>query len=127
MAKHARMKRRRVARRAGLVLAGVVVPLGWLAMGPAQAASRAPGTGSHGGTARIADAAEAWYAASPIDTCSSPLGCAAAQVPTSPYPADTLHVGVAGGQETARPYVLPDLLSLPVGATVTGGTMTLPV
>src|SRR4051812_11584975 len=82
MAKHARMKRRRVARRAGLVLAGAVVPLGWLAMGPAQAATRAPDSGSHSGNAQVADAAEAWYAASPIDTCSSPLGCPPAQAPS---------------------------------------------
>jgi hypothetical protein len=48
-------------------------------------------------------------------------------VPTSPYPADTLHAGVAGGQETARAYVVPNLLALPLGATLTDGTMTLPV
>jgi hypothetical protein len=48
-------------------------------------------------------------------------------VPTSPYPANTLHVGVAGGHETARTYVVPDLSALPFGATLTSGRMTLPI
>jgi hypothetical protein len=38
-----------------------------------------------------------------------------------------LHVGVAGGQETARTYVVPNLSVLPFGATVAAGHMTLPV
>ena len=78
-------------------------------------------------TATLADVAEAWYANSPIDVCSTPLGCPPAQLPTSPYPPHTLHVGLAGGQETARAYVLPNLVSLPYGAKFLGGTMTLPV
>lgn len=119
MAKHRRVKRRsRAWRRAGLLTVGAVTPLAWLSM----AAVAAP---PH--TATVGDTAEAWYASSPVDMCTTPLGCPPAQVPTSPYPADTLHVGVAGGQETARTYVVPNLLSLPFGATLTDGTMTLPV
>jgi hypothetical protein len=78
-------------------------------------------------TATVGDTAEAWYAASPVDLCTTPLGCPPPQLPSSPYPADTLHVGIAGGQETARTYVVPNLLALPLGATLTDGTMTLPV
>lgn len=75
----------------------------------------------------VQDQAEAWYASTPIGLCSSPLGCPPSQAPTSPYPADTLHVGVAAGQETARTYVVPNLSTLPFGATLLSGTMTLPV
>jgi hypothetical protein len=118
MAKHRRVRRSRAWRRAGLLTVGAVTPLVWLSM----AAVAAP---AH--TATVADSAEAWYAAAPVDICTTPLGCPPPQVPSSPYPADTLHVGVAGGQETARTYVVPNLFALPLGATLTGGTMTLPV
>ena len=80
-----------------------------------------------GDTAKADDAAEAWYSTAPISTCPTPLGCPPSTVPSSPYPANTLHVGVAGGQETARTYVVPDLSALPVDADVTTGRMTLPV
>ena len=124
MTKHVRMKPPHWGRRVALV-AGAAVPLGWLAMVPASAAPvRA---GSEARTATVADVAEAWYASAPVDVCTTPLGCPPAQVPTSPYPAHTLHVGVAGGQETARTYVLPNLVSLPYGAKFLSGTMTLPV
>lgn len=127
MAKISRMRQatgRRVLRRALLLSAGLAVPLGWLLTAPAEAVPQQAGSGS---TRTVGDAAEAWYARGAVDICTTPLGCPPEQVPTSPYPADTLHVGVAGGQETARTYVLPDLLSLPIGATATSGTMTLPV
>jgi hypothetical protein len=78
-------------------------------------------------TVQAADAAEAWYSTAPISPCTTPLGCPPSQVPTSPYPANTLHVGVAGGHETARSYVVPDLSALPFDATVTSGRMTLPI
>ena len=114
-------------RRAATLLVAAFSPLCWLATatGPAHAAVRDT-TGSTQ-TLTVADAAEAWYAASPIDICTTPLGCPPSQAPSSPYPADTLHVGVAGGQETARTYVLPDFASLPFDATLAGGEMTLPV
>ena len=127
VAKHRRMRRRtgrRVLRRASLLFAGALVPLGWLLIAPAEAA---PQQGESGPTRTVEDVAEAWYASSPIDICTTPLGCPPEQVPTSPYPDNTLHVGVAGGEETARTYVQPDLLSLPIGATATSGVMTLPV
>lgn len=78
-------------------------------------------------TATVADRTEAWYTIAPADACTSPVGCPPATVPTSPFPADTLHVGVAAGQETSRTYVVPDLTSLPFGSTATSGTMTLPL
>lgn len=118
MAKHRRVRRSRAWRRAGLLTVGVVTPLAWLSMAAVAASTH---------SATVGDSAEAWYAAAPVDMCTTPLGCPPAQVPTSPYPANTLHVGVAGGQETARTYVVPNLLSLPFGATLTDGTMTLPV
>jgi hypothetical protein len=126
MAKHARVRRRSTLRRAGLLLSGVTVPLVWALSAPAEGALLHQ-AGDRSATMTVADAAEAWYAATPIDLCTSPLGCPPSQVPTSPYPADTLHVGTAGGQETARTYLLPDLTTLPVGATAVGGTMTLPL
>ena len=114
-------------RRAAMLLVAATAPLCWLttATGPAHA-SVPDATGSIQ-TLTVADAAEAWYAAASIDICTTPLGCPPPQAPTSPYPADTLHVGVAGGQESARTYLLPDFASVPSDATVIGGEMTLPV
>jgi hypothetical protein len=112
--------------RAGLLAAGVLLPCGWMLAAPAQAAMPADAAATTQ-TMTLGDSVEAWYATSPVDPCSSPLGCPPSPVPTSAYPADTLHVGVAGGQETARTYVLPDLSSLPFGAILQSGVMTLPV
>jgi hypothetical protein len=131
MAKHARVRRgRRTLRRSALLLAGTTVPLGWLLVAPAQGATvtgSAHAANASSKTVTVADAAEAWYAGSPVDLCTTPLGCPPQDVPTSPYPADTLHVGVAGGQETARTYLKPDTLAVPFGAEVLSATMTLPV
>lgn len=124
MAKSARVRRTRGWRRAGLVLSGAVPALALL---PLAAAHAALVDEDRTATAMVGDAAEAWYAPVPVDLCTTPLGCPPAEAPSSPYPPDTLHVGVAGGQESARTYLLPDLAGLPYGATVTGGTMTLPV
>ena len=115
----------RVLRRGGLLVAGIALPLGSLLAYPVAAAE--PSDGSATQTVTVADSAEAWYAAAPVDICTTPLGCPPSAAPTSPYPADTLHVGLASGQETARTYVVPGLLSLPYGATPISGTMTLPV
>jgi hypothetical protein len=62
----------------------------------------------------VAPTSEAWFQPNP--TCTSPVGCVVpgavalpvtvpAGVPTSPYPARTMHVGVAGGTESARTYL----------------------
>jgi hypothetical protein len=124
MAKSAQVRRAPGWRRAGLLLSGALVPLCWLTVAPAQAALL---SGDRTQTVTVGDVAEAWYADSPVDLCTSPLGCPPDTVPTSPYPEDTLHVGVAGGQETARTYVVPDLTTVPYGSTVTSATMTLPL
>lgn len=132
MANSSRMRRaagqrpawRQALRRAAVLGATIAVPLGWLLTAPAEAV---PQQGEAGPARTVGDAAEAWYAGGPIDICTTPLGCPPAPVPSSPYPADTLHVGVAGGQEAARTYLLPNLLALPAGATATSGVMTLPV
>jgi hypothetical protein len=114
-------------RRATTLLVAAIAPLCWLATAPGPAQASVRDTTGSTQTVTVADSAEAWYAAAPIDVCTTPLGCPPPQVPTSPYPADTLHVGVAGGQESARTYLLPDFTALPLGATLVGGEMTLPV
>src|SRR4051794_8994923 len=114
---------RQTVRRAALLLCGVTVPLGWLLTAPAQGAQ--PAAASR--TVTVPDTAEAWYAATPVDVCTTPLGCLPAEVPTSPYPDQTLHVGLAAGQETARTYLLPGVASIPFGAAVQSAVMTLPV
>ena len=120
MAKSDRVSTRRHVRRAALLAAFIVLPLAGLLPGSAKADPSVS-------TATLTDVAEAWYATAPIDVCTTPLGCPPQQVPTSPYPAGSLHVGVAGGQETARTYLLPALASLPTGATLLSGTMTMHV
>jgi hypothetical protein len=63
-------------------------------------------------TSTLTPTAEAWYQPNP--SCDQPTGCVApgalpadppAEVPTSPFPPRTLHVGYAAGQETARTYL----------------------
>jgi hypothetical protein len=108
----------------GVALPGVTLPLVGLLAWPAHAAPL-PAVATH--TVTVPDIAEAWYSNEPIDLCTTPLGCPPDEVPTSPYPPDTLHIGVAGGQETSRTYLLPDLTRIPYGASVISATMTLPV
>ena len=74
------------------------------------------------GRATLFMSTEAWYAEVP--PCSSLIDCSSA--PPIPYPKDTLHVSVSGGQETARTY-LAFSPAAPAGATLIGGTLTLPV
>lgn len=87
-----------------------------------------PGT-SQARTVTVGDAAEAWFIASPIDLCSTPIGGCLPGKPLllSPFPADTLYVGVLLGQETFRAYIRPDLAKLPAGSDRLSGTMTLPL
>lgn len=84
----------------------------------------------------VAPTAEAWFQGNP--TCGTPAGCVSkdllpvqppveppAPVPTSPWPAGTLHVAVAAGIETARSY-----LSFPLSpgeATVSAATLDVPL
>jgi hypothetical protein len=76
----------------------------------------------------VGDAAEAWYATTPVANCSSPVGCPPVAPPSAnPYPANTLYVAVEGGGEAARSYVQPDLSKLPAGEMAVTGTMTLPL
>lgn len=77
---------------------------------------------------------EAWYHAAPAEsgsedpTCGLPTGCAEApEVPVNPFADNTLQVGIAAGQDNAHSFVALDLTALPLGATVTGGTLTVPV
>ena len=95
-------------------------------------------------TLNIPTVAEAWYQLTAVNTCGTPAGClpasaesAAPKIPASvggvavpaasPFPADTLHVGFVGAVETARTYIKLDLSSLPDGAEVSEGALTLPV
>lgn len=90
----------------------------------------------------IGTVVEAWYQLTGVNTCGTPAGCLLAQLNTmptvpsavpldvpavSPYPADSLHVGFIGAVETARTYIKLDLSSLPDGAQVSEGELTLPV
>ena len=65
----------------------------------------------------------AWYAQLP--PCLSAIDCSVLP-PTSPYPEDTLHVAISGGEETARTYVALSFI-LPLDAVLTGGTLDLQV
>lgn len=76
----------------------------------------------------VPDSAEAWYASTPVVNCASPVGCPPVAPPaTNSYPANTLHVGVSNGQETARSYVQPDLSGIPISQMAISGTMSLPL
>lgn len=79
-------------------------------------------------TAKVGDAAEAWYYTGAVGSCSSPVGCPPVTAPPGVgYPSGTLHVAVAAGQMTATTYLQPDLASLPSDETAVTGTMTLPL
>jgi len=77
-------------------------------------------------TQTVNPSTEAWYQPNP--TCQLPVGCLStdalpvqppvappAEVPTSPFPAGSLHIAVEAGQETARSYLQ---LSLPLGTDI---------
>lgn len=62
---------------------------------------------------RVTPTTEAWFQPNP--SCAQATGClgaGAAPAPTSPYPAGTMHVGYAAGQETARSYLALPLAGL---------------
>ena len=65
----------------------------------------------------------AWFTRA--EPCLSAIDCAVLP-PLSPYPEDTLHVALSGGEETARSYIALSFL-LPPDAQLTGGTLELPV
>src|SRR3954451_15224806 len=120
MARAVSVGTRRGTRHAALLASAVVLPLTGLFAGMLA------GTAQADTSATVPDVAEAWYATAPIDVCTTPLGSPPDQVPTSPYPDGSLHVGVAGGQETARSYLQPNISQMG-GATLLRGTMTLHV
>lgn len=83
-------------------------------------------------TSTLTPSAEAWYQPNP--TCGAPGGCVStdalpaqppAAPPTSPYPAGTLHIGLAAGQETARSYLALGLSS--VFGTISAATLDVPL
>ncbi|HEV3472641.1 MAG TPA: hypothetical protein VG408_05480 [Actinomycetota bacterium] len=65
----------------------------------------------------------AWFARA--EPCLSVIDCAILP-PISPYPEDTLHVALSGGEETARSYVALSFL-LPPDAELLGGELELPI
>jgi hypothetical protein len=105
-------------------VAGLALPMVGLLAAPAGASVPRADAGS--GTATVKLAVDAWYAAGAACT-SSPAGCLPAGAPAPPYPAKTLHAGVLAGQEESRTYLSLDLLSLPPGTALTGGTLQLPI
>jgi hypothetical protein len=89
---------------------------------------------AHAGTTtqKLVPTAEAWYQPNP--TCASPAGCATtdalpaqppAEVPTTPFPAGSLRVGMVVGQEVARSY-LGFSLAL-VDQQLTAATLDIPL
>ena len=103
-------------------LAGATAPFVLFAT-PAMAAPGPETAGS--GIATVGLSADAWYSAAPACT-ASPTGCLPAGAP-NPYPAKTLHVGVAAGQEESRAYLALDLALLPPSTSITGGLLRVPV
>lgn len=72
-----------------------------------------------------ATSSEAWY--SRADACDDQqLDCSLLPPPDA-YPEHTLHVGITAGNTTAETYLELDTTTLPDGADITGGTLTLPV
>lgn len=117
--------------RTAVLLAPGALALALTGLWPAAAAaSSAPGAAPApitGSSAPVEDSSEAWYDTSPTTLCSSPVGCPPVTVTSGSYPANTLHVAVAAGTETARTYVLPDLSTYAGGGLPGTGTMTLPL
>jgi hypothetical protein len=116
---------RRTARGVLAVLAAGSVALGFAPI--AHAADE---------TTLLTPDAEAWYQYNP--TCAQATGCVApstlpvtppvtppAQPPSSPFPARSMHIGLAAGQETARSYLSLSLATLT--GSVTGGTLDVPL
>ncbi|MDP9405828.1 MAG: hypothetical protein M3O86_04385, partial [Actinomycetota bacterium] len=87
----------------------------------------------------VTNADEAWFlrnreplaeAPGGDPTCQTPLGCNAsgqAQRPTAPNPEGVLVVASNAGEPDAQTFFTFNLFDLPLGALVTGGTVTLPV
>src|SRR4051812_23530325 len=114
---------RRTARRTAAVFV-LAAPAALLLAAPAAAAT--PHGGAASGTVTVKTGIDAWFSTSSACT-ASPTGCLPAGVPAPPYPSKTLHVGVGAGQEESRTYLSLNLLSLPAGTALTGGTLRLPV
>jgi hypothetical protein len=109
------------ARRLGTRVAVVAASL------PVAVALAAPALAEAGtGTATVGVASDAWYAVSSACT-AGPTGCLPAAPPVSAYPAGTLHIGVAAGQEESRTYLALNLSALPSGTTLVSGLLRLPV
>ena len=91
-----------------------------------SAATQPSDSGTSGDTApstsSVGVGSEAWY--SFPATCDLPVGCV--PVPNV-LPAGTLHVGVLAGLTTSVTALLLDSMSLPSGATIMGGTLSLPL
>lgn len=99
------------------------------ALAPGALAVQSAGASASGGTSTaretvVALGAEAWY--------SSPKLCIASICLPIPspfpqvYPAGTLHIGAAGGSESARSY-LALRRPLPPSTSISGGTLRLPL
>lgn len=131
---HEDMKRvaiRRVTIGLGCCLvAAMTVPL---LVGPAQASTELLGRSEQAGasdpatdpapsSASVGIGSEAWY--NLPATCTLPSGCV--PIPNV-LPAGTLHVGVAAGLTTSVTALLLDRGSLPAGASIMSGTLSLPI
>jgi hypothetical protein len=73
-------------------------------------------------TASVAFDTESWYS---VPICPQPAACLPSTADT--YPADTLHVAVTAGDESARTYLALPSDAVPPGSTLTGGNLKLPL
>lgn len=79
-------------------------------------------------TEKVDIAAQSWYRTR-VNVCSAPIGCPPDPAPSavSTFPKGTLHVALDAGQPAAHAYVKPDIESIPFGAKLLSGKLTLPV
>lgn len=115
------MGRRRLVASAGALAAAAMVVVA--ASTPAAAAP--PQEATRTATLTVGVSSDAWYRTMP--GCGVAHAACLLPAPTPPYPAKTLHVGVAGGQEESRTYLALDVSDIPADASLTGGRLVLPV
>ena len=121
---------RRILWRASILWACCGALLWWAAL-PAQADRATVGTSAEswyqvGGCAVLPCPGSTLPVTPPVPL-PSPLPAPLPTPSVNPFPAGTLHVAVTAGEEQSRTYIKLALDSLPFGAQLQGGTLSLPV
>lgn len=98
-----------------------------VAMPTSTPAQTAPSADLHFTTVGVES--QAWYLLEGKATCLPIVGCLPLSLPSLPsaFPANSLHIGLTAGIETARSYVVPALGHLPKQAVPQSGTLLLPI